>query len=154
MSQRPGERHTSYRVSSQPERARHTLCLISQGDGIHYPVGHPLLGDSIPFLPASVTDKSWSKVLRLRVLSTYRVNAWTGQAKLGLGLPPPGAALAGSPLGPRREKWEPLAHRWGLRIIWESAGPNFRHESSTENACRSPTLLMEVSASRSRVFIL
>ncbi len=38
-------------------------------------------------------------------------------------------------------------------IIWESASPNFRHESSTENACRSPTLLMDVSASRSRVFI-
>ncbi len=70
MSQRPGGRHTSYRVRSQPERARHTLCLISQGDGIHYPVGHPLLGDGIPFLPASVTDKSWSEVLRLHVLST------------------------------------------------------------------------------------
>ncbi len=25
-------------------------------------------------------------------------------------MPPPGAALAGSPLGPRREKWEPWAH--------------------------------------------
>ncbi len=57
MSQRPGGRYTSRRVSSQTERARHTLCLISQGDGIHYPVGHPLLGDGIPFLPASVTDK-------------------------------------------------------------------------------------------------
>ncbi len=56
-SQRPGGRYTSRRVSSQPERARHTLCLISQGDGIHYPVGHPLHGDGIPFLPASVTDK-------------------------------------------------------------------------------------------------
>ncbi len=56
-SQRPGGRYTSRRVSSQPERARHNLCLISQGDGIHYPVGHPLLGDGIPFLPASVTDK-------------------------------------------------------------------------------------------------
>ncbi len=31
-------------------------------------------------------------------------------ALLGLGLPPPGAVLAGSPLGPRREKWEPWAH--------------------------------------------
>ncbi len=41
----------------------------------------------------------------------------------------------------------------GLRIIWESTGPNCRHESSTDNACRSPTLLMEASASRSRVFI-
>ncbi len=70
MSQRPGGRHTFYRVSSQPERAMHTLCLISQCDGIHYPVGHPLLGDGIHFLPAAVTDKSWSEVLRLRVLST------------------------------------------------------------------------------------
>ncbi len=69
-SQRPGGRYTSRRVSSQPERARHTLCLISQGDGIHYPVGHPLPGDGIPFLPASVTDKSWSEVLKLCVLST------------------------------------------------------------------------------------
>ncbi len=33
-----------------------------------------------------------------------------GQAKLGLGLPPPGAALAGSPLVPQRENWEPWAH--------------------------------------------
>ncbi len=56
-SQHAGGRHTSCRVSSQPERARHTLCLISQGDGVHYPVGHPLLGDGIPFLPASVADK-------------------------------------------------------------------------------------------------
>ncbi len=64
MSQHLGGRHTFYRVSSQPERARHTLCLISQGDGIHYPVGHPLLGEGIPFLPASVTDKSWSEALR------------------------------------------------------------------------------------------
>ncbi len=33
----PAPRRTlhSRRVSSQPERARHTLCLISQGDGIH-----------------------------------------------------------------------------------------------------------------------
>ncbi len=69
-SKRPGGRHTSYRVGSQPERARHTLCLISHGDGIHYPVGHPLLGGGIPFLLASVTDKSWSEVLKLRVLST------------------------------------------------------------------------------------
>ncbi len=27
-------------VNKQPEWARHTLCLISQGDGIHYPVCH------------------------------------------------------------------------------------------------------------------
>ena len=41
----------------QPERAGHTLGLVSQGDGVHYPVGHPLLGDSLSLLLASVTDK-------------------------------------------------------------------------------------------------
>ncbi len=46
-----------------------------------------------------------------------------------------------------------LVPEGSTRITWESAGPNSRHESSTENACRSPTLLMEASASRSRVFI-
>ncbi len=40
----------------------------------------------------------------------------------------------------------------GLRTTWESAGPNSRHESSTENACRSPTLLTEANAVRSTVF--
>ncbi len=70
MSQRPGGCHTSCRVSSQPERARYTLCLISHGDGIHYPVGHPLLGDGIPFCRPPWQTKSWSEVLKLRVLST------------------------------------------------------------------------------------
>ncbi len=80
-SQRPGGRYTSHRVSSQTERARHTLSLISQGDGIHYPVGHPLLGDGIPFLPASMTDKElvWGpEALR-------PVNARTGQSKARAG---------------------------------------------------------------------
>ncbi len=56
MSQRPGGHHTSCRVSSQPEWAMHILCLISQGDGIHYPVGHPLLGEGIP-LSAGLCDR-------------------------------------------------------------------------------------------------
>ncbi len=42
--------------------------------------------------------------------------------------------------------------RPGLRITWESAGPNSRHDSSTENACRFPKLLMKVSTTRSTVF--
>ncbi len=33
------------------------LGLVRQGDGLHYPVGQPLLGDSLPFLLISVTDK-------------------------------------------------------------------------------------------------
>ncbi len=34
----------------------------------------------------------------------------------------------------------------GLRTSWELPGPNPRHESSTENACRSPTLLTMANA--------
>ncbi len=40
----------------------------------------------------------------------------------------------------------------GLRTTWELPGPNSRHESSTENACRSPTLLTVANAARSTVF--
>ncbi len=84
-SQRLGGRYTSRRVSSQPERARHTLCLISQGDGIHYPVGHPLLGDGIPFLPASMTDKElvWGPEALHPV--NVVLNARTGQSKARAG---------------------------------------------------------------------
>ncbi len=56
-SQRPGGCHASRRVGTQPEWAGHALSLVSQGNGIHYPVGHPLLGDSLSLLLASVTDK-------------------------------------------------------------------------------------------------
>ncbi len=45
VSQCPGGGNTSSRVGSQPERAGHTLCLISQGAGIHYTVGQPPLRD-------------------------------------------------------------------------------------------------------------
>ncbi len=40
----------------------------------------------------------------------------------------------------------------GLRTTWELPGPNSRHESLTENACRSPILLTEANAVRSTVF--
>ncbi len=40
----------------------------------------------------------------------------------------------------------------GLRTTWESPGLNSRHESSTEKACRSPTLLTVANAVRSTVF--
>ncbi len=39
----------------------------------------------------------------------------------------------------------------GLKTTWEQTGPNTRHSSLTENARRSPTLLMEVSVVRSAV---
>ncbi len=44
-------------VSPHPQGARLALGLVRQGDGIHYPVGQPLLGDSLPFLLTSVADK-------------------------------------------------------------------------------------------------
>ncbi len=37
-------------VSPHPQGERLALRLVCQGDGIHYPVGQPLLGDSLPFL--------------------------------------------------------------------------------------------------------
>ncbi len=38
---------------------------------------------------------------------------------------------------------------WGLSVALESAGPNLRHDSSTENACRSHTFLIEGNAFKS-----
>ncbi len=57
MCQHTAGRNTSGRVSSQPEWTGHALSLVCQGDGIHYPVGPPLLGDSLHLLLASITDK-------------------------------------------------------------------------------------------------
>ncbi len=48
-------------VSPHPRGARFALRLVSQGDGIHYPVGQSLLGDSLPFLLISMANK---KLLR------------------------------------------------------------------------------------------
>ncbi len=36
--------------------------LVCQGDGLHYPVGQPLFGDSLPFLLTSVADKELLRV--------------------------------------------------------------------------------------------
>ncbi len=41
----------------------------------------------------------------------------------------------------------------GLSTTWPSPGPNSRHDSSTENASRSPTLLMEANSTSNKVFI-
>ncbi len=38
------------------ELSRLALGLVRQGVGIHYPVGQPLLGDSLPFLLTSVLE--------------------------------------------------------------------------------------------------
>ncbi len=51
--------------------AGHTLCFIGQGDGTHYPVGHSVIGDSIPLLLSSVKDKElfWG----LKALSSIHI---------------------------------------------------------------------------------
>ncbi len=57
MRQRMGGDNTPSGVSLHPQGARLTLRLVRQGDGLHYPVGQPLFGDSLPFLLNSVGDK-------------------------------------------------------------------------------------------------
>ncbi len=44
-------------VSPHTQGARLALRLVRQGDGLHYPVGQPLFGDSLPFMLPSVADK-------------------------------------------------------------------------------------------------
>ncbi len=72
-------------VSPHPQGARLALRLVRQGDGLHYPVGQPLFGDSLPFLLPSVADKSCSELLTLRVRVTYMRNALTGHSNAKAG---------------------------------------------------------------------
>ncbi len=57
VRQRIGRGNTPCGVSPQPPWGTARLGMVRQGDGIHYPVGQPLLGDSLPFLLTTVTDK-------------------------------------------------------------------------------------------------
>ncbi len=57
VRQRMGGGNTPSGVSPHPQGARLALRLVRQGDGLHYPVGQPLFGDSLPFLLPSVADK-------------------------------------------------------------------------------------------------
>ncbi len=57
MRQRMGEGNTPGGVSPHSQGAWLALRLVRQGDGLHYPVGQPLFGDSLPFLLSSVADK-------------------------------------------------------------------------------------------------
>ncbi len=57
VRQRMGGGNTPGGVSPHPQGARLALRLVRQGDGLHYPVGQPLFGDSLPFLLPSVADK-------------------------------------------------------------------------------------------------
>ncbi len=57
VRQRMGGGNTPGGVSPHPQGAWLALRLVRQGDGLHYPVGQTLLGDSLPFLLPSVADK-------------------------------------------------------------------------------------------------
>ncbi len=57
VRQRMGGGNTPGGVSPHPQGVRLALRLVRQGDGLHYPVGQPLFGDSLPFLLPSVADK-------------------------------------------------------------------------------------------------
>ncbi len=111
LRQRPGGSNTPCRVCSQTKGAGYTLGLIRQDGGIHYPVGQPLLEDSLSLLLASVTDEEllWGpKALRTdpHICAKHERD----RAKLGLGLLPPWAALPGSKPDPWKAWWEPWAH--------------------------------------------
>ncbi len=62
VCQRMGGGNTSCGVSPHPQGAQIDLGLVHLGDGSHYPVGQSLLGDSLPFLLTSVTDKELLRV--------------------------------------------------------------------------------------------
>ncbi len=110
MRQRIGGGNTPSGVSPHPQGARLTLRLVRQGYGIHYPMGQPLLGDSLPFLLTSVADK---ELLRAsEAPGAVHVNAqcsyWTQQ---------------------RQDK---ICLIWGQflqvhHLIAEGCGGNFRH---------------------------
>ncbi len=58
VRQRMGQGYTHpLGVSPHPQGVQLALRLVRQGDGLHYPVGQPLFGDSLPFLLPSVADK-------------------------------------------------------------------------------------------------
>ncbi len=136
MRQGIGGGNTPCGVSPHPHGARLALGLVRQGDGIHYPVGQPLLGDSLPFLLTSVTDKELLRASEAPGASTYMRNALTGHSNAKAGSASSEAVLAGSPPDRGRAWWEPWA-----RI---QAGVSGQRESSparTQGTLRSPKML-------------
>ncbi len=111
------------------------------------------LETAFPFCWLSWQTKSCSELLKLQVRSTYMRNALTGHSKAKAG----SASSEGSAC--RFTTWSRKGvvgtlgtyQGRGLKTTWEYAGLNTRHSSLTENAWRSPTLLMEVSTVRSIV---
>ncbi len=79
VRQRMGGGNTPGGVSPHPQGARLALRLVRQGDGLHYPVGQPLFGDSLPFLLPSVADK---ELLRAAV-HVYAQCSYGTQQRLG-----------------------------------------------------------------------
>ncbi len=107
VHQRMGGGNTPGGVSPHPQGARLALRLVRQGDGLHYPVGQPLFGDSLPFLLPSVADR---ELLRASdAPSAGCVMLLRDTATLRLDLPFPRAVLAGSPPDRGRAWWEPWA---------------------------------------------
>ncbi len=121
-------------VSPYPQGARLALQLVCQGDGLHYPVGQPLFGDSLPFLLPSVADK---ELLR----ASDAPGAVHVYAQCSGSASSEGSAC-------RFTTW---LRKGVVGTLGTYRGPNTRHSSLTENAWRSPTCLMEVSAVRSAV---
>ncbi len=83
--QRMGGGNTPGGVSPHPQGAWLALRLVRQGDGLHYPVGQPLFGDSLPFCCPPWETKSCSELLTLQVRSTYMRNALTGHSNAKAG---------------------------------------------------------------------
>ncbi len=72
-------------VSPHTQGARLALRLVRQGDGLHYPVGQPLFGDSLPFMLPSVADKELLRASDAPVAVHYMRNALTGHSNAKAG---------------------------------------------------------------------
>ncbi len=73
VHQRIGGGNTPRGESPHSQGAWLALRLVCQGDGIHYPVGQHLLGDSLLFLLTSVADKDLLRASE--ALGAVHVNA-------------------------------------------------------------------------------
>ncbi len=109
VRQRMGGGNTPGGVSPHPQGAWLALRLVRQGDGLHYPVGQPLFGDSLPFLLPSVADKELLGASDAPGAGHVCAMLLRDTATLRLDLPPPRAVLAGSPPDRGRAWWEPWA---------------------------------------------
>ncbi len=126
------EGNTSSGVSPHPQGARLALRLVRQGDGIHYPVGQPLFGDSFPFLLTSVADKEL-----LRASEAPGAMLLRDTATLRLDLPPPRAVPIGSPPDRGRAWWEPWA-----RIQARVSRQRENRLAQTQGTLRLPKMLV------------